>query len=58
MNGRLKIKNMTQFLPPSTQKGFSSSAELYQQVRPSYPQNIVYWLKNSLTCPKKVPSLI
>jgi ubiquinone/menaquinone biosynthesis C-methylase UbiE len=39
---------MTQFLHPSAQNGFSSSAELYQQVRPSYPQEIVFWLKNRL----------
>ena len=39
---------MTQFLHSSAQKGFSLAAELYQQARPSYPQNIESWLKNNL----------
>ncbi|OTG80413.1 SAM-dependent methyltransferase [Acinetobacter sp. ANC 4558] len=39
---------MTQFLHSSAQKGFSSAAELYQQVRPSYPHNIGTWLANEL----------
>jgi len=39
---------MTQSLHPAAQKGFSSAAELYQQVRPSYPQDIVHWLHDQL----------
>ncbi|SPL69751.1 class I SAM-dependent methyltransferase [Acinetobacter stercoris] len=39
---------MAQHVHPAAQKGFSSAAELYQQVRPSYPQEIVEWLKNDL----------
>ncbi|MGE8556861.1 MAG: class I SAM-dependent methyltransferase [Acinetobacter sp.] len=39
---------MTQSLHPAAQKGFSSAAELYQQVRPSYPQDIVSWLRDQL----------
>lgn len=39
---------MTQSLHPAAQKGFSSAAELYQQVRPSYPQDIVNWLRDQL----------
>jgi len=39
---------MTQSLHPSAQKGFSLGAELYQQVRPNYPQEIVVWLQDRL----------
>lgn len=39
---------MTHSLHPTAQKGFSSVAELYQQVRPSYPAEIVQWLKHDL----------
>ena len=39
---------MTQSLHPTAQKGFSSAAELYQQSRPSYPQELVDWLINQL----------
>ena len=39
---------MTQFLHSSAQKGFSIAAELYQQVRPSYPENIGNWLEHQL----------
>ena len=39
---------MTHYLHPAAQKGFSSAAELYQQARPDYPQDIVSWLKNEL----------
>ncbi|MCL5767639.1 class I SAM-dependent methyltransferase [Acinetobacter sp. ANC5681] len=39
---------MTQSLHPSAQKGFSLGAELYQQVRPSYPQEIAVWLQDRL----------
>lgn len=39
---------MTQSLHPAAQKGFSSAAELYQQVRPDYPQDIVSWLQDQL----------
>ncbi|CAB1218999.1 class I SAM-dependent methyltransferase [Acinetobacter bouvetii] len=39
---------MTQSLHPAAQKGFSSAAELYQQVRPNYPQDIVPWLAQQI----------
>ena len=39
---------MTQSLHPSAAKGFGSGAELYQQVRPSYPQEIAIWLQDRL----------
>ena len=39
---------MTQSLHPAAQKGFSLGAELYQQVRPSYPQEIAFWLQDRL----------
>ena len=39
---------MTQSLHPSAQKGFSLGAELYQQVRPSYPPEILVWLQDQL----------
>ncbi|MEN8274888.1 class I SAM-dependent methyltransferase [Acinetobacter seifertii] len=39
---------MTQSLHPAAQKGFSSAAELYQQVRPNYPAEIVSWLQECL----------
>lgn len=39
---------MTHSLHPAAQKGFSSVAELYQQVRPDYPQDVVKWLKKDL----------
>ncbi len=39
---------MTQSLHPAAQKGFSSAAELYQQVRPGYPAEIVSWLQHQL----------
>ncbi|MEG2847088.1 MAG: SAM-dependent methyltransferase, partial [Acinetobacter sp.] len=39
---------MTHSLHPAAQKGFSSAAELYQQVRPDYPQDVVNWLKEDL----------
>lgn len=39
---------MTHSLHPAAQKGFSSVAELYQQVRPNYPQDVVTWLKQDL----------
>lgn len=39
---------MTHSLHPAAQKGFSSAAELYQQVRPDYPQDVVKWLKKDL----------
>lgn len=35
---------MTQLLHPAAEKGFSSAAALYQQVRPDYPAQIVPWL--------------
>ena len=39
---------MTQSLHPAAQKGCSSAAELYQQVRPNYPVEIVSWLQDRL----------
>ncbi|WP_111859238.1 class I SAM-dependent methyltransferase [Acinetobacter sp. CFCC 10889] len=39
---------MTHSLHPAAQKGFSSAAELYQQVRPNYPSEIVNWLIDEL----------
>ncbi|WP_445114878.1 class I SAM-dependent methyltransferase [Acinetobacter sp. WZC-1] len=39
---------MTDSLHPAAQQGFSSAAELYQQARPDYPQQIVQWLKDEL----------
>ncbi|MFT4020332.1 MAG: class I SAM-dependent methyltransferase [Acinetobacter sp.] len=33
---------------PTAQQGFSSGAELYQQTRPSYPQEVISWLRNGL----------
>ncbi|MFW1886651.1 class I SAM-dependent methyltransferase, partial [Acinetobacter nosocomialis] len=39
---------MTPSLPPAAQKGFSSAAELYQQVRPNYPAEIVSGLQERL----------
>lgn len=39
---------MTQSLHPAAQKGFSLGAELYQQVRPNYPQEIGVWLQDRL----------
>ena len=44
---------MTQSLHPAAQKGFSSAAELYQQVRPGYPQDIVNWLQDQLQLGEK-----
>ncbi|MBK0064752.1 MULTISPECIES: class I SAM-dependent methyltransferase [unclassified Acinetobacter] len=32
----------------AAQQGFTQAAELYQQVRPDYPQDIVNWLKQEL----------
>ncbi|MBJ9986513.1 class I SAM-dependent methyltransferase [Acinetobacter sp. S40] len=32
----------------AAQQGFTQAAELYQQVRPDYPQDIVNWLKREL----------
>lgn len=45
---QIKKRKMTQSLHPSAQKGFSLGAELYQQVRPNYPQEIVVWLQDRL----------
>ncbi|MFM2332247.1 MAG: hypothetical protein RIQ74_1070 [Pseudomonadota bacterium] len=39
---------MTQSLHPAAQKGFSLGAELYQQVRPSYPPEVIVWLQDQL----------
>lgn len=42
---------MTQSIHPAAQQGFSSAAELYQQVRPDYPEAITPWLKQILKLP-------
>lgn len=42
---------MTQSLHPAAQQGFSSAAERYQQVRPSYPEALVPWLQQQLGLP-------
>lgn len=39
---------MTESIHPAAQTGFASSAELYQQVRPSYPKAITTWLTEHL----------
>lgn len=39
---------MTHSLHPAAQQGFSLAAELYQRVRPNYPQEIVNWLHEDL----------
>lgn len=39
---------MTHSLHPAAEQGFSSAAELYQRVRPTYPQEIVHWLIEEL----------
>ena len=43
-----KAQNMTHSLHPAAQTGFSSAAELYQRVRPNYPQELVNWLAEDL----------
>lgn len=35
-------------LHPTAAKGFGAAAELYQQARPSYPQEVISWLRNDL----------
>lgn len=39
---------MTHSLHPAAEQGFSSAAELYQRVGPTYPQEIVHWLIEEL----------
>jgi len=39
---------MTHSLHPAAQKGFSQAARLYQEVRPSYPKQVIDWLRNDL----------
>lgn len=39
---------MTQSLHHAAEQGFSSSAELYAEVRPSYPEQLSLWLKETL----------
>lgn len=39
---------MTHLIHPAAENGFSSAAELYQQVRPNYPQEIIEWLSQEL----------
>ena len=36
---------MTQSLHPAAADGFGQAAQLYQQVRPSYPNEVIAWLK-------------
>ncbi|WP_347453227.1 class I SAM-dependent methyltransferase [Acinetobacter thermotolerans] len=40
---------MTQSLHPAAKQGFSTAAERYQQVRPSYPEALTPWLQQQLT---------
>ena len=42
---------MTQSLHPAAQQGFSTAAELYQQVRPDYPADLSPWLAETLSLP-------
>ena len=44
---------MTQSLHPAAQKGFSLGAELYQQVRPSYPHEIATFQHSYINSHKK-----
>ena len=39
---------MSTILHPSAQIGFSTTADLYQKARPSYPDDIVNWLRDTL----------
>ncbi|MCH4248017.1 class I SAM-dependent methyltransferase [Acinetobacter populi] len=39
---------MSNLLHPAAQQGFSQGAELYQQSRPNYPNEVVDWLKQEL----------
>lgn len=39
---------MSNVIHPAAQQGFSLGAELYQQARPNYPEEIVDWLKQEL----------
>ncbi|ENV32213.1 putative SAM-dependent methyltransferase [Acinetobacter gerneri DSM 14967 = CIP 107464 = MTCC 9824] len=41
-------ENMPNNIHHAAQQGFSSAAELYQQTRPSYPQEIKNWLESDL----------
>lgn len=45
---RLKSAKYDTILTSCRSKGFSSAAELYQQVRPNYPVEIVSWLQDRL----------
>ncbi len=42
---------MTQSLHPAAQQGFALGANLYQQVRPSYPQEVAIFLQDQLQVP-------
>ncbi len=44
---------MTHSIHPSAKQGFSASAELYQSVRPNYPEQIVAYLKSRLNLSPK-----
>ncbi len=39
---------MSQTIHPAAQQGFSAAAQLYQQVRPSYPAELIDWLSQDL----------
>ena len=52
-----KAQNMTHSLHPAAQTGFSSAAELYQSVRPNYPQELVNWLAEDYCSIKNPPQL-
>ncbi len=39
---------MSNIIHPSAQHGFSLGAELYQQARPNYPDDIVQWLEQEI----------
>ena len=39
---------MAQRIHPTAQQGFSQVAQLYQQVRPDYPQALVDWMRHDL----------
>ena len=39
---------MTHSIHPAAQKALSQAARLYQEVRPSYPKQVIDWLRNDL----------
>ncbi|KAA8733832.1 methyltransferase domain-containing protein [Acinetobacter qingfengensis] len=44
---------MSSVLHPAAQQGFSLGAELYQQARPAYPEDLIDWLTHQLHISKK-----